>query len=225
MSITDEKIVNLLDSFYSPISDNLGKFRSFCENDNVPLILRETESYLNTFLKIAKPNNILEIGTAHGYSACYFATTCEGAHITTIERAPHMYDYAVSNIKSLGLESRINLKFGDANGILDSLIKDNSPDARFDLIFIDAAKSHYRRFFDAAVRVCANNAIIISDDIWQRGVTVSEKYDCKAKHRTNGRRMNEFLSFLTHCPYLHTTLLDIGDGLALSVYKGNTCKE
>ena len=53
MSITDEKIVNLLDSFYSPISDNLGKFRSFCENDNVPLILRETESYLNTFLKIA----------------------------------------------------------------------------------------------------------------------------------------------------------------------------
>ena len=80
MSITDEKIVNLLDSFYSPISDNLGKLRSFCENDNVPLILRETESYLNTFLKIAKPNNILEIGTAYGYSACYLQLLARGSY-------------------------------------------------------------------------------------------------------------------------------------------------
>ena len=215
MSITDEKIVNLLDSFYSPISDNLGKLRSFCENDNVPLILRETESYLNTFLKIAKPNNILEIGTAYGYSACYFATTCERAHITTIERAPHMYDYAVSNIKSLGLESRINLKFGDANDVLDSLIKDDSQDSRFDLIFIDAAKSHYREFFDRAEKLSKPGATIICDNMLIHGYLTGSTVDLGRRHRTSVKRMKEFLEYLKGRKDLTISLLSCGDGLAV----------
>ena len=140
-----------------------------------------------------------------------------------LEKDEEILEIAKKNVASFDNSGRIHFMLGDGQEQCDKLFDMGISD--FDFVLIDAAKSHYRRFFDAAVRVCANNAIIISDDIWQRGVTVSEKYDCKAKHRTNGRRMNEFLSFLTHCPYLHTTLLDIGDGLALSVYKGNTCKE
>ncbi len=215
MSITDEKIVNLLDSFYSPISENLGKLRLFCEDDNVPLILRETESYLNTFLKITKPDYILELGTAYGYSACYFATACEGAHITTIERSPHMYDYAVSNVKSLGFESQIDLKFGDANGILDSLIKDDSLESRFDLIFIDAAKSHYREFFDRAEKLAKPGATIICDNILIHGYLTGSTIDPGRRHRTSVKRMKEFLEYLNGRKDLTISLLSCGDGLAI----------
>lgn len=88
MSITDKRIIEFLDSFYSPINGELARLRQKCEDDNVPLILRETESYLNTFLKITKPKDILEIGTAYGYSACYFATACEDSHVTTMRESP-----------------------------------------------------------------------------------------------------------------------------------------
>ena len=215
MSITDEKIVKLLDSFHSPASDSLGKLREFCEKDSVPIILRETESYLNTFLKITNPNNILEIGTAYGYSACYFATVCEGAHITTIERAPHMYDHAVPNIKSMGFEDRIDIKFGDANDILDHLINDDSPESRFDLIFIDAAKSHYREFFDRAEILARPGASIICDNMLIHGYLTGSTVDPGRRHRTSVKRMKEFLEYLKGRKDLTISLLSCGDGLAV----------
>jgi len=195
-----DDIRDYINSFYEPICDELMGLRLMSEEEYIPVIRRDTEMFLRTVLESKRPKKILEIGTAIGYSAMYFSRICKDAEIYSIEKDEEILEIAKKNVASFDNSGRIHF-------------------------MLDAAKSHYRRFFDAAVRVCANNAIIISDDIWQRGVTVSEKYDCKAKHRTNGRRMNEFLSFLTNCPYLHTTLLDIGDGLALSVYKGNTCKE
>lgn len=215
MSITDEKIVELIDSFHSPVSYKLGKLREFCEKDSVPLILRETESYLNTFLKITKPTNILEIGTAYGYSACYFATVCDGSHITTIERSPHMYEHAVLNIKLMGLEDHIDIKFGDANDILDHLIKDDSFKSRFDLIFIDASKSHYREFFDRAEMLARPGASIICDNVLIHGYLTGSTVDPRRRHRTSVKRMKEFLEYLKSRKDLTISLLSCGDGLAV----------
>lgn len=218
-----DDIRDYINSFYEPICDELMGLRLMSEEEYIPVIRRDTEMFLRTVLESKRPKKILEIGTAIGYSAMYFSRICKDAEIYSIEKDEEILEIAKKNMASFDNSGRIHFMLGDGQEQCDKLFDMGISD--FDFVLIDAAKSHYRRFFDAAVRVCANNAIIISDDIWQRGVTVSEKYDCKAKHRTNGRRMNEFLSFLTHCPYLHTTLLDIGDGLALSVYKGNTCKE
>ena len=196
MSITDEKIVELIDSFHSPVSYKLGKLREFCEKDSVPLILRETESYLNIFLKITKPTNILEIGTAYGYSACYFATVCDGSHITTIERSPHMFEHAVPNIKLMGLEDRIDIKFGD-------------------LIFIDASKSHYREFFDRAEMLARPGASIICDNMLIHGYLTGSTVDPRRRHRTSVKRMKEFLEYLKGRKDLTISLLSCGDGLAV----------
>ena len=215
MSITDEKIVNLLDSFFSSPSENLAQLRAVCEQDGVPLILRETESYLNTFLKITKPTNILEIGTAYGYSACYFATICEGAHVTTIERSPHMYEHAVPNVKSMGFEDKIDINFGDANEILEHLVDDNSPESRFDFIFIDAAKSHYREFFDRAERLAKPGATIICDNMLIHGYLTGSTVDPGRRHRTSVKRMKEFLEYLKGRKDLTISLLSCGDGLAI----------
>lgn len=215
MSITDKRIIEFLDSFYSPINGELARLRQKCEDDNVPLILRETESYLNTFLKITKPKDILEMGTAYGYSACYFATACEDSHVTTIERAPHMYRNAVSNIEAMKLSDRINVRFGDANDILDSIIGDNSRDSDFDLIFIDAAKSHYREFFDRAEKLARPGASIVCDNMLIHGYLTGSTVDPGHRHRTSVKRMKEFLEYLNGRKDLTISLLSCGDGLSI----------
>jgi|GEM_PF-471829 len=131
-----------------------------------------------------------------GYSACYFATACEDSHVTTIERAPHMYRNAVSNIEAMKLSDRINVRFGDANDILDSIIGDNSRDSDFDLIFIDAAKSHYREFFDRAEKLARPGASIVCDNMLIHGYLTGSTVDPGHRHRTSVKRMKEFLEYL-----------------------------
>ena len=87
-------------------------------------------------------------------------------------------------------------------------------------IFIDAAKSHYRRFFDAALRVSTEDAIFVSDNVLQRGMTVADEYDTHGKHKTNSRNMREFVEYICNDPSMHTSLMSIGDGLAITMLRG-----
>lgn len=215
MSTTDEKSINLIDSFYSPLTKELGKFREQCEKDEVPIILKETEMCLNTLLSITKPKNILEIGTAHGYSACYFANACADAKITSIERSPHMYKYAIPNIKKMGLDDRIKVNFGQANDILNELILDNSNESKFDFVFIDAAKSHYREFLEYAEKLTVPGSVVVCDNIFIHGFLTGTTVDPHRRHRTSVKRMNEFIEYLKGRKDLTISLLGCGDGLAI----------
>ena len=218
MEISQSNIAEFIGRYYEPVSDELMELREFAEERYIPVIRRETENFFNVLFSVYKPSSILEIGTAIGYSSMYFALKCPDASIFTIERDEKVFAVAEKNISDLGLKDRISMFLGDGEEITNRLSKENK---RFDLVFIDAAKSHYKRFVDSAMSAAKSGALIISDDIFQRGTTINEEIDPTRKHRTNIRRMQEYVEYITSHPSLETMMLNVGDGLAVSRYTGN----
>ena len=139
MDITNRIIAAYIDELYTCDNEKLKELRSFAEDRKVPIILRSTEMLLTNLLKIRKPEHILEIGAAVGYSASVFADAC-GCRVTTVESDENSYNIARNNIKALELDDRIRVLHGDARDVLEKLVQEPE---RFDVVFIDAAKSHY----------------------------------------------------------------------------------
>lgn len=219
----DSKILNpvvrdYIYSSYRPLTPELEALRTKGEEDMISIILPETEMLLSVLLRLRKPEKILEIGTAIGYSAVYFAQSLPEAKVVTIERDEYAFAAARENIRKAGCENRIEVLLGDGQEQIEKL-KDMG-ETGFDFVFIDAGKSHYRRFLDGALSVCSPEAVIVSDNILQRGMTAFDGYDEKGKHKTNIRRMREYVEFITSCTCLSTSILSAGDGVAVSIYKG-----
>lgn len=122
-NITNDLVTDYINGFYAPLTDELGKLRVDSEEKNVPIILKETESFLKTFLGVIKPARILEIGCAVGYSAMFFAQLT-GAEVYTIEKNFEMVETAVKNIESLGYAEKINVFEGDGEEIAELLKKE-----------------------------------------------------------------------------------------------------
>ena len=219
MNITNDLVTEYINSFYEPLNDKLAALRVDAEEKNIPIILKETESFLNVLLKLTNPKRILEIGTAVGYSACYFASFCIESEVVTIEKNPKMLEIAEKNINDNGFTNRITAYNGDGEEIINKLVKENC--FLFDLIFIDASKSHYKRFFDSAIKLSHNGTIIVSDNILMRAMTVSSKYDKLNKHKTNIARMREYIDYINSLKNITTSIISCGDGLAISVCRGN----
>lgn len=219
MYITDRSVTDYINTKYKPVSDILIPFRRVGEHDKVPIILKETETVLSMLLNFTHPAKILEIGTAIGYSAAFFAFSCPDAHIYSAEKDEYAFRAAKANIKNAGVEDQIDLYLGDGQEIAERLRDDGINN--FDFIFIDAAKSHYRRFLDAALEIASDKAIIVSDNILQHGMTASEKFDPKNKHKTNILSMRNYLDYLTINKHFRTTIMSIGDGLAVTEYRRN----
>lgn len=213
-NITNEKVSEYLDKFYKPLSEGLFEMRQYGESNHIPIILRDTESFLSYLLGQTKPKKILEIGTAIGYSAIFFAKICPDAEITTIEKSYEMSLVANDNIAKEGLSNRIEVLVGDGEEVINSLESND-----YDLVFIDAAKSHYRRFFEAALQHVKKDATILSDNILQRGMTASNDFDKYEKHKTSIRNMREYLDFLHNFTEGETCYMAIGDGLAITKLK------
>ena len=221
MSFTDQRVIDMLDSFYQPLTDELGEVREISEKDNIPLILRETESFLVVLLEILKPTRILEIGTAYGYSAALFASVLSDAKITTIERSEKMYNSAKKYLEKLNFTNKIKLLTGEASEILDNLIKERNLNSErknekgYDYIFIDAAKSHYLEFFQKAEQLANPGAVIVCDNILMHGYLTDVKADPRRRHRTSVKRMKEFLHYINEeRKDLTVSLSSCGDGLA-----------
>ena len=219
MYITDKSVTEYINSKYKPASDKLIPFRKVGEHDRVPIILKETESVLSMLIDFTHPKRIFEIGTAIGYSAAFFAFSCPDAVIYTVEKDENAYRAAISNIRNAGVEDRVRLFLGDGQEVADSLLDKGEKD--FDFIFIDAAKSHYRRFLDSAVRIASDEALIVSDNILQHGMTANEDYDPRNKHKTNMINMRSYLNHLMRDSHFSTTLMSVGDGLAVTRYRRN----
>lgn len=216
-NIVSEIISSYVDTFYQEQDESLKELRAFAEDNFVPIIQKDTEELLRIILSITGPSRILEIGTAIGYSACFFAGIC-GAHITTIERDREMYESACSNIRQLGYKDRVMPLHGDAVSILREM-NESDIDAEsegFDFVFIDAAKSHYREFWDLCVPLCRKDATIICDNVLMRGLTATKPEEAAHKHRTSIRNMRQFLQFVKELPYADTCILTVGDGIAIS---------
>ena len=216
--VRDIPFKEFVDSHHRAFDDDLARLRRSNEDEGVPLIFTETEEILGLLIGLTHPVRILEIGTAYGYSALYFAKKLPEAHITTIERNPVMVEAAVSQFSSRKEGERIDLKVGDASEILDQLVCDLAEadeSEKFDFVFIDAAKSHYREFFEAAEKICTKDALIVCDNILLKGwILEAEGKDAK-RHRTSIKYMKKFLEYLRERDDLEVSILTGADGLAI----------
>ncbi len=218
--ITNEAVTDYLTNFYKPLTPELGELRTACEAEPVPIILRETEDFLNTFMDVIRPGSVLEIGTAVGYSAMFFAEkisqyiTPDEPCVVTIEKDGETYERAKKEISALGYDSLIECYNGDGEECIDEMI-DEMGGVRFDLIFIDAAKSHYKRFLEASLKVLSDDGVIICDDTLFQGRPALEGEIPPRKHRTNTLALREFNEFVKTDPRFSSTHLAVGNGLTI----------
>lgn len=215
MNITNKVVTEYINGFYKERTAALCELRKEAEANHVPIILRDTEDLLESLVLLKKPTKILEIGAAVGYSSSFFASLDENIKVTTIEADEKTYETAKANIKKLGYEDRINLLFGDAREVLESLAENNDLD--YDLVFIDAAKSHYKAFWDLSMPIVKNDALVICDNILMKGMTASDEFDVKKKYKTSIRKMRDFLDYINSLDYAKTTTLSVGDGITISI--------
>ena len=177
--------------------------------DKVPIIMDDTLEVVAKILTEIKPNKILEIGTAVGYSAiCFSEYLQENGKIDTIERDTERVKEARENIKRAGVEDKINIYEGDAVEILPAL------NDEYDVVFIDAAKGKYPFFLNQALRMIKQGGVIIADNVLYKGYVMSD-YN-KHKQRTAVRNLREYIAEITNNAKLETEILEVGDGLAIS---------
>ena len=177
--------------------------------DKVPIIMDDTLEVIAKILNEIKPNKILEIGTAVGYSAiCFSEYLQEDGKIDTIERDIERVKEARENIKKAEVEEKINIYEGDAVEILPTL------DDEYDVVFIDAAKGKYPFFLNQALRMIKQGGVIIADNVLYKGYVMSD-YN-KHKQRTAVRNLREYIAEITNNAKLETEILEVGDGLAIS---------
>lgn len=187
----------------------LEKIKQKALEDKIPIIMDDTLEVIDEILSKDKPEKILEIGTAVGYSAiCFSKYLKENGRIDTIEREEDRVIQAKENIKRAEVEEKINILFGDAVEILPTL-KD-----KYDVIFIDAAKGKYPFFLKEALRMLNSNGIILADNVLYKGYVMSD-YN-KHKQRTAVRNLREFLKELDENEELEVKVLEVGDGLAIA---------
>lgn len=180
--------------------------------DKVPIIMDDTLEVIAKILNEIKPNKILEIGTAVGYSAiCFSEYLQEDGKIDTIERDIERVKEARENIKKAEVEEKINIYEGDAVEILPTL------DDEYDVVFIDAAKGKYPFFLSQALRMIKPGGVIIADNVLYKGYVMSD-YN-KHKQRTAVRNLREYIAEITNNENLETEILEVGDGLAISKIK------
>ena len=177
--------------------------------DKVPIIMDDTLEVVAKILNEIKPNKILEIGTAVGYSAiCFSEYLQENGKIDTIERDTKRVKEARENIKRAEVEDKINIYEGDAVEILPTL------NDEYDVVFIDAAKGKYPFFLNQALRMIKTGGMIIADNVLYKGYVMSD-YN-KHKQRTAVRNSREYIAQITNNAKLETEILEVGDGLAIS---------
>lgn len=190
----------------------LEKIKKKALEDHIPIIMDDTLEVMEKYLKEEKPQRILEIGTAVGYSAiCFTDFLADSGVIDTIERDEQRVKEARENIKKAKVEEKINIYEGDAVEILPTL------NEKYDAVFIDAAKGKYPFFLKEALRMIKPNGIIFADNILYKGYVMSD-YN-KHKQRTAVRNLREYIKEVSEDPNLETEILEVGDGLAVSKIK------
>ena len=180
--------------------------------EHIPIIMDDTLQTIRKYLKNKKVDRFLEIGTAVGYSAiCFTEFLSDDGIIDTIEREKERVEEAKINIKNMNLEDKIKIHEGDALEILPEL------KGKYDVIFIDAAKGKYPFFLNQALRLINHNGIIFADNILYKGYVMSD-YN-KHKQRTAVRNLREYIKEVSENPNLETEILEVGDGLAVSIIR------
>ena len=210
--IVDNRITEYLHSLETSRGELLDTIEKKAIEDGVPIIRSETAALLRSLTAALRPENILEIGTAVGYSALQMCQVMPAnCHITTIEKYEKRIPEAKENFRKAGEESRITFLEGDADMWLKEL-----KGKQFDLVFMDAAKGQYLNWLPLLLDLMPVGAVLISDNVLQDGDVVQSRLAVQRRNRTIHSRMREYLYELKHMEEFETAVIPIGDGVTIS---------
>ena len=214
--IVDERMVTYIRSLEVPESAVIEAIEQEALRDRVPIIRKEMQSFLKVLLMIKRPMRILEVGAAVGFSSILMSEYMpEGGHITTIENYDKRIPIARANFKRAGKEEQIDLIEGDALEVMHGL------EGPYDLIFVDAAKGQYIHYLPEVMRLLGSDGVLVSDNVVQEGDIIESRFAVERRNRTIHSRMREYLYELKHHDQLQTSIIPLGDGVALSVKRSD----
>ena len=189
------------------------ELEQYAKENHVPIIHPEVGQLLTVLGNMLRPKRILEVGTAIGYSAILFSRfLAKDGRIDTIDRHERMIEKAKENIKKAGLDNIINIIMGDAMEVLACL------DKKYDMIFLDAAKGQYPEFLPHCLRMLENGGLLVSDNVLYKGMIASDDLVVRRKI-TIVKRLRSYLDSICNMDELETSIIPIGDGVALSYKK------
>ncbi|KLO73061.1 O-methyltransferase [Enterococcus cecorum] len=205
-----KELVQYLRTAQKPLAGELGEVEREANEQEVPIIPHETVVFMQFLLGQIKPQNILEIGCAIGFSSSLMAQFVgENGHVTTIDRFDVMIEKAKKTYERLGLTDKVTLLEGQAADILPTLT------GPYDFIFMDSAKSKYIEFLPECLRLLKKGGVLMVDDIFQGGTILDPYESIPRGKRAIHRKLNEFLQVINTHPDLTTSLVPLGDGIAL----------
>ena len=212
--IANERIISYINSLSTEDTPFLTELEKWALKERVPIIRKETQSFLKMLLAMKQPEHILEIGTAVGFSSLMMSEwVSENCTITTIENYEKRIPIARDNFVRAGKDHQITLLEGDAMEVLKGLT------GPYDFVFLDAAKAQYIYYLPELLRIMPEGAVLVSDNVLQDGNIVESRFAVERRDRTIHARMREYLYELTHRDDLVTSVLPLGDGVTVSVRK------
>ena len=207
--VVKEEIVNLMRQRQKQVTGSLKELEDFARKENIPIIPHETVAYFRFLMETMQPKNILEIGTAIGFSALLMAEHAPQAQITTIDRNPEMIELAKANFAKYDSRQQIALLEGDAVDLLETL------EDSYDLVFMDSAKSKYVVFLPQVLKRLNPGGLVLIDDVFQGGDVAKPFEDIKRGQRAIYRGLHSLFDATLDSPDLTASLLPLGDGLLM----------
>ena len=207
--VVKEEIVSFMRERQAPVTDALKELEEFARRENIPIIPHETVAFFRLFLQTMQPKSILEIGTAIGFSALLMAEQVPDARITTIDRNEEMIGFAKENFARFDQRNQITLLEGDAVDLLEHI------EQRFDLIFMDSAKSKYIVFLPEVLKRLEVGGVVVLDDIFQGGDVARDIMEVRRGQRTIYRGLQRLFDATLDHPGLTASLIPLGDGILM----------
>ncbi len=212
MAIDPERMRDFICAMDKGNKDYLDELEKEAIKDDVPIIRKDMQSLLKFLLALTHPVNILEVGTATGFSALLMAEySDDDTRITTIEKYEKRIPVAKEHFDLWDKGNKITLLEGDAADILKEL------DEGYDFVFMDAAKGQYENFLPHVMRVLKKGGLLVTDNVLQDGDIVQSRFAVTRRNRTIHARMREYIYDITHTDDFQTVILNTGDGVTLSV--------
>ena len=207
--VVKDEIVEFMRHRQEQVTGSLKELENFARKENIPIIPHETVAYFRFLMETIQPKNILEIGTAIGFSALLMAQHSPESKITTIDRNPEMIGFAKANFVKYDIRQQITLLEGDAVDVLSTLTES------YDFVFMDSAKSKYIVFLPEILKHLEVGGVVVLDDIFQGGDIAKDIMEVRRGQRTIYRGLQRLFDATLNNPGLTASLVPLGDGILM----------
>lgn len=207
--VVKQEIVDFMRNRQMQVTGPLKELEDFARKENIPIIPHETVAYFRFLMETMQPKNILEIGTAIGFSALLMAQHSPESKITTIDRNPEMIGFAKANFAKFDNRQQIRLLEGDAVDVLSTLTES------YDFVFMDSAKSKYIIFLPEILKHLEVGGVVVLDDIFQGGDVAKDIMEVRRGQRTIYRGLQRLFEATLDNPSLTASLVPLGDGILM----------